>query len=157
MAAEFGRVDAAQLLLDRGAGVDARATVDEAGVGGQTALFHAASQWGGGGLPMVRLLVERGADLSIRVRLPGHYERPDKFVLAALGYARQFLDEPPHAGENATVAFLRRAVPSNSYGEDRIASRRLVAAMMSRLRRRTISATRSRPPAAASSTIVFSS
>ena len=50
-----------------------------------------------------------------------------------------------------------RAVPLNSYGEDRIASRRLVAAMMSRFRRRTMSATRSRPPAAASSTIVFSS
>ncbi len=45
VAAEFGRVDAARLLLDRGADVDAPATVDEAGVGGQTAIFHAVTQW----------------------------------------------------------------------------------------------------------------
>ena len=108
VAAEFGRVDAARLLLDRGADVDARATVDEAGVGGQTAIFHAVTQWGDAGLAMTQLLVERGADLGVRVTLPGHYERPDEFVRCTpLGYARQFLDEPPHAGENATVAFLR--------------------------------------------------
>jgi ankyrin repeat protein len=108
VAAEFGHVDAARLLLDRGANVDARATVDAAGVGGQTAIFHAASQWWDSGLPMARLLVERGADLGVRVTLPGHYERPEEFVLCTpLGYARQFLDELPHTAENATVAFLR--------------------------------------------------
>jgi ankyrin repeat protein len=108
VAAEFGCVDAARLLLDRGADVNAPATVDEAGVGGQTAIFHAVTQWGDGGLAMTQLLVERGADLDVRVTLPGHYERPDEFVLCTpLGYARQFLDEPPHAGENATIAFLR--------------------------------------------------
>src|SRR5688572_9320080 len=107
VAAEFGRVDAARLLLDRGADVNAPATVDEAGVGGQTAIFHAVTQWGDAGLPMTELLVERGADLGVRVTLPGHYEKPDEFVLCTpLGYARQFLDEPPHAGENATIALL---------------------------------------------------
>ncbi len=45
VAAEFGHVDAARLLLDRGADVNARATVDDAGVGGQTAIFHAVTQW----------------------------------------------------------------------------------------------------------------
>ena len=82
VAAEFGRVDAARLLLDRGADVDARATVDEAGVGGQTAIFHAVTQWWDAGLAMTQLLVERGADLGVRVTLPGHYERPDEFVRA---------------------------------------------------------------------------
>ena len=107
VAAEFGRVDAARLLLDRGADVDARATVDGAGVGGQTAIFHAVTQWRDAGLAMTQLLVERGADLGVRVTLPGHYDRPEEFVQCGpLGYARQFLNEP-HAGENATVAFLR--------------------------------------------------
>ena len=61
------------------------------------------------GLAMTQLLVERGADLGVRVKsLPGHYDRPEEFVQCGpLGYARQFLNEPPHAGENATVAFLR--------------------------------------------------
>jgi ankyrin repeat protein len=75
VAAEFGSVEAARLLLDRGAEVDARATVDEAGVGGQTAIFHAVTQAGDWGLPVAQLLVERGADLSIRVKLPAHYAR----------------------------------------------------------------------------------
>jgi hypothetical protein len=41
VAAEYGNCAAIALLLDRGADVNARATVDETGVGGQTAIFHA--------------------------------------------------------------------------------------------------------------------
>ena len=76
VAAEFGNLAAAALLLDRGAAVNARATVDDAGVGGQTAIFHAVTQFDDGGLPVTQLLVERGADLSVRAKLPGDYERP---------------------------------------------------------------------------------
>ena len=75
VAAEYGSLEAATLLLGRGADVNARATIDPAGVGGQTAIFHAATQFGDVGLPLVRLLLDRGADLSVRVRLPGHYEQ----------------------------------------------------------------------------------
>ena len=57
VAAEFGNVEAARLLLDCGADVNARATVDDAGVGGQTAIFHAVTQWGDQGLSMAQLLV----------------------------------------------------------------------------------------------------
>jgi ankyrin repeat protein len=106
VAAEFGNVDAATLLLDRGADVNARAAVDRAGVGGQTAIFHAVTQFGDEGLPMTRLLSERGADLSVRVRLPGHYERPDEVVeCTPLGYARRFQGES--SSEGRTIAFLR--------------------------------------------------
>ena len=107
VAAEFGNVEAARLLLDRGADVNARATVNDAGVGGQTAIFHAVTQFGDDGLPMAQLLVERGADLTVRVKLPGHYERPDEVVeCTPLGYALRFQNEPP-AGDGSTVAFLR--------------------------------------------------
>ena len=71
---------AAALLLDRGADVNARATVDEAGVGGQTAIFHAVTQFDDDGLPVTQLLLERGADLTVRVKLPGDYERPGEIV-----------------------------------------------------------------------------
>jgi ankyrin repeat protein len=107
VAAEFGIVDAARLLLDRGADVNAGATVDDRGVGGQTAIFHAVTQSGDAGLPMAELLVERGADLGVRVRLPGHYERQDEVVEGTpLGYARRFQNES-HPNEGSTVAFLR--------------------------------------------------
>ena len=64
VAAEFGTLEAALLLLNRGADVNARATMDDAGVGGQTAIFHAVTQFEDGGLPMAQLLVKHGADLT---------------------------------------------------------------------------------------------
>jgi hypothetical protein len=71
--------------------VNARAAVDEAGVGGQTAIFHSVTQFDDGGLPVTQLLLERGADLSVRVKLPGHYERLDEVVeCTPLGYALRF-------------------------------------------------------------------
>jgi ankyrin repeat protein len=91
VAAEYGHLAAVALLLDRGADVNARATVDEAGVGGHTAIFHAVTQFDDGGLPVTQLLVERGADLAVRVKLPGDYERPGEIVeCTALGYALLF-------------------------------------------------------------------
>jgi ankyrin repeat protein len=103
VAAEYGHVEAARMLLDRGADVNARATLDEAGVGGQTPVFHAATQYGDYGLPVVQLLVQRGADLSVRAKLPGHYERPDEVVeCTPAEYAALF-----PGTNNRTATFLR--------------------------------------------------
>ena len=91
VAAEYGSTAAAQLLIDRGADVNAQAAVDAAGLGGQTPIFHAVTQFGDWGLPMTQLLLDHGADLSVRVKLPGHYERPDEVVeCTPLGYALRF-------------------------------------------------------------------
>jgi ankyrin repeat protein len=103
VAAEFGNVEAARLLLDRGADANARAAVDDGGVGGQTPIFHAATQREDQGLEVIRLLVERGADLSVRAKLPGYYERLDEVVeCTPFGYSLLF---PGH--ENETTALLR--------------------------------------------------
>ena len=70
-----------------GAVAYARATVDQAGVGGQTAIFHAATQREDAGIPVIRLLLQRGADLSVRVNVPGHYERPGEILpVGELGF-----------------------------------------------------------------------
>jgi ankyrin repeat protein len=104
VAAEYGNVEAAALLLDRGADVNARAILNEAGIGGQTPIFHAVTQFQDFGLPVARLLLERGADLSVRVKLPGDYERPGEIVeCTPLGYALQFGGER----ERPTVSLLR--------------------------------------------------
>jgi Ankyrin repeats (3 copies) len=114
VAAEYGNVDAAKLLLDRGADVNARANVDQIGVGGQTPIFHAVTQFRDWGQAVAQLLVDRGADLSARAKLPGHYERPDEFVeCTPLGYALRFpgVDEhsPGHlpGTESKSVKLLR--------------------------------------------------
>ncbi len=104
VAAEFGSVEGAKLLLDRGADVNARADIDAAGIGGQTPIFHSVSQFGDYGLDVTRLLLEHGADLSIRAMLPGFYERPEEFVEGTpLEYALRFPGE-----EGETVALLRQ-------------------------------------------------
>ncbi|OLD83237.1 MAG: hypothetical protein AUF67_01520 [Acidobacteria bacterium 13_1_20CM_58_21] len=74
-----GRLDYLAELIDADA-ANARATVDESGIGGQTALFHAVTQFGDCGLLAAQLLMDHGAYLSVRVRLPRHYERPGEIV-----------------------------------------------------------------------------
>jgi len=104
VAAEYGNLAALALLLDRGGDVNARATVDDAGVGGQTAIFHAVTQFDDDGLPATQLLIERGADLTVRTKLRGDYERPGEIVeCTALGYALLF----GGASRRRTVTLLR--------------------------------------------------
>jgi hypothetical protein len=105
-AAEFGQAEAAALLLDRGALVDARADVDDRGIGGQTPLYHAASQWRDHGLEVARLLLARGADPSVRATLPGDYEKADDVVTGTpLEYARRFPGQEAE-GDSKTVELL---------------------------------------------------
>jgi hypothetical protein len=105
LAAEYGNLEATRLLLERGADVNARAEVDQSGVGGQTPIFHAVTQQRNWGFAVAQLLIDRGADLSIRVNLPGHYERPGEIVTCTpLGYALRF----PDGADNKSVELLRQ-------------------------------------------------
>lgn len=80
VAAEYGFLESSRLLLDRGADVNARADVDANGVGGQTPIFHALTHFGGVNPEVAQFLIERGADLSIRARVPGHYEHAGELL-----------------------------------------------------------------------------
>lgn len=105
VAVEYGNADSVRLLLDLGAHVNAPALVDEAGVGGQTAIFHAVTHSEDRGVSVARLLMDRGADLSIRVKVPGHYERPGETIeCTPLGYVLGVTDEPQRS---KTVELLR--------------------------------------------------
>lgn len=108
VAAEFGNTEAVRLLLESGADPNAPAACDATGLGGQTPLFHAATQYDDGGLPVVTLLLDRGADLSVRARVPGHYESPGEVIeCTALGYARRF----PGGASRAAAALDARGAP----------------------------------------------
>jgi ankyrin repeat protein len=110
VAAEYGNLEAAMMLLDRGADVNARADVDAHGVGGQTPIFHAATHHFDIGLPMVELLLKRGADLSVRGKLPGHYERPEEWVeCTPAEYAGLFPGSEARGNETSMVTILRQA------------------------------------------------
>jgi len=106
VAAEYRNLEAIHLLLSRGADVNGRASIDAGGVGGQTALFHAVTQADDGGVAVTRLLIDRGADLALRVKLPGHYERHGEVVeCTPLGYALRF--QATRSDTGRTVALLR--------------------------------------------------
>ena len=106
VAAEFGQVEVARLLLNAGSDVNASALTDSDGQGGQSPVFHAATQHGDFGIDVVRLLISGGANLNLRCRLPGHYERPEEvFEGTVLDYARLF-----PGTENRTLEELRRSL-----------------------------------------------
>ncbi len=69
VAAEFGNLQAARVLLDMGADVNATAGVDEHGLNGQTPLFHTVNSNANRSAPLMRLLLDAGA--RVDVRLPG--------------------------------------------------------------------------------------
>ena len=106
VAAEFGQAEVARWLLDVGADVNAPALIDSEGLGGQTPIFHAATQNGNFGIELVRLFLSRGADLNVRCRLPGHYEIPEDKVFegTVIEYARRF-----PGTDNQTLEELRRS------------------------------------------------
>lgn len=69
LAAEYGHVNVARVLVELGADVDARAAVDDFGLNGHTPLFHTVNSHGNRSAPVLRLLLDAGARADIR--LPG--------------------------------------------------------------------------------------
>jgi hypothetical protein len=67
VAAEFGLVRAAAVLLEAGADVEAKAAVDDYGFNGHTPIFHTVCQRGNHCQPVLRLLLEHGAKADIRL------------------------------------------------------------------------------------------
>ncbi len=67
VAAEYGHVKVARVLLEMGADVDARAAVDDFGLNGHTPLFHTVNSNGNRSEPVMRLLLEAGARSDIRL------------------------------------------------------------------------------------------
>jgi ankyrin repeat protein len=65
--AEYNSVSCARALIEAGADVNARAEIDEDGLGGHTPLFHAVNSNQNYCRPMMELLVEAHADLDIRL------------------------------------------------------------------------------------------
>ncbi|HEV8416893.1 MAG TPA: ankyrin repeat domain-containing protein [Bryobacteraceae bacterium] len=66
--AEFNSVRCAQVLIEAGADVNARADVDSDGLGGQTPLFHTVNSNQNYCRPMMELLVDAGTALDIRLK-----------------------------------------------------------------------------------------
>lgn len=69
VAAEYGHLSAARVLLEHGAEVDARAMVDRWGLDGHTPLFHTVNSNDNRSAPVMQLLLDAGARADLL--LPG--------------------------------------------------------------------------------------
>ena len=67
VAAEFGNLRAARVLLKMGADVNAKAAVDEYGLNGHTPLFHTVNSAWNRSAPLMRLLLAAGAAPDVRL------------------------------------------------------------------------------------------
>jgi ankyrin repeat protein len=67
VAAEYGYLNAARALVECGADVNARAATDEYGLNGHTPLFHTVNANANRPEPVMRLLLESGADAGVRL------------------------------------------------------------------------------------------
>jgi hypothetical protein len=65
VAAEFGQVKTAEALIKAGADVGAKAAVDDYGFNGHTPIFHTVSQRINHSQPILRMLLEHGAQADI--------------------------------------------------------------------------------------------
>jgi hypothetical protein len=68
VAAEYGNADVARLLIERGAGVNATASVDEYGLNGHTPIFHTVNSSHNRSAPILQMLLDAGAKSDIAVR-----------------------------------------------------------------------------------------
>ena len=68
VAAEFGNLDAARVLIENGAEADAPAAVDEFGLNGHTPIFHTVNSNDNRSASIMHLLLEAGAKTDVRLQ-----------------------------------------------------------------------------------------
>jgi ankyrin repeat protein len=115
IAAEFNDRAAVDLLLEKGANLDAKATIGEDGVGGQTPIFHVIGSNQGACYPLFEHLLSKRPDLSVKAKIQSNpivYEMKDGeeiLDLTPLGYALRYEREPTWREASREVATLRAA------------------------------------------------
>ena len=116
IAAEYGNQNAARALIELGADVNFAAGSDENGFNGQTPIFHTVNSNRNRSAPIMRMLVEAGADCT--VRLEGVWWGKDYpwetvfFDVTPVSYAQFGLMPQVHRTESdiyANIEFLIKA------------------------------------------------
>jgi len=111
--AEFNSVRCLRLLIESGADVNARADIDQEGIGGHTPIFHTVNSNSNYCRPAMEILTEAGADLAIQVPMVlwGESMTWETIVydVTPISYAQCGLYSQFHRGENqvyGAIAYL---------------------------------------------------
>lgn len=116
IAADFGEVALVDLLLKAGFDPNVRAGPGESGCGYQTPVFHCVASQNGSGLGVLKLLIDRRADLGVTAKVAF----PDEArgicdgagttpTLKPLSLALRFENAPSSRNSRAAIATLRDA------------------------------------------------
>jgi hypothetical protein len=112
VAAEYGNLDAARVLVKRGADLEARASVDKHGLNGHTPIFHTVNSNDNRSAPVLELLLKAGARPDVRLEGitwgKGFEWETTLFDVTPISYAQLGLLPQVHRGERDTYANIVR-------------------------------------------------
>jgi hypothetical protein len=112
VAAEFGNLKAARVLVEMGADVNARAAFDAHGLDGHTPVFHTVNSNGNRSAPILDLLLDAGARADIRLQGitwgRGFEWETTFFDVTPISYAQMGLMPQVHRKDVDIYANIRR-------------------------------------------------
>jgi hypothetical protein len=112
VAAEYGNLEVARVLIKRGADLEARASVDENGLNGHTPIFHTVNSNDNRAAPVLQLLLEAGARPDVRLEGitwgKGFEWETTFFDVTPISYAQLGLLPQVHRRERDTYANIKR-------------------------------------------------
>jgi Ankyrin repeat len=111
VAAEYGNLDAARVLVEAGSDVNAAADLDEDGLNGHTPLFHTVNSIHNRSEPIMRLLLSAGARTDVRlagISWGKGYEWETTFLdVTPISYAQMGLMPQVHRRESDIYSNVR--------------------------------------------------
>ncbi|QKJ30525.1 ankyrin repeat domain-containing protein [Mucilaginibacter mali] len=120
--AEYNSLACAEILLQHGADVNARAAIDAYGFGGHTPVFHTVNQNGNNSVDMMHFLLDNGADLNHQVKglVWGQGYEWETFIPAVnpISYAMMGLLPQVHRTEKVIMTETIPLLIKHAYGID---------------------------------------
>lgn len=120
--AEYNSLACAEMLLQYGADINAKAVVDQYGFGGHTPVFHTVNQNGNSSIDMLLFLLNNGADLTITVKglIWGKGYQWETFIPAVnpISYAMMGLLPQVHRSEKVIMTETIPLLMKHAYGVD---------------------------------------
>jgi len=111
VAAEYGNLNAARVLVEAGADVNAKAAVDEHGLNGHTPLFHTVNSIHNRSEPIMRLLLDAGARTDVMLAGitwgKGYEWETTLFDVTPISYAQMGLLPQVHRSERDIYTNIR--------------------------------------------------